>query len=43
MSAKLGRSPSLTPRGQAWAIGAGALILVGALGASWRTVRPQRP
>jgi uncharacterized protein (DUF58 family) len=36
MSAKLGRAPSLTARGQAWAVGAALLIVVGALGGAWR-------
>ena len=31
-----GRAPSLTPRGQAWAIGAGLLLLLGAAAGSWR-------
>jgi uncharacterized protein (DUF58 family) len=35
---KLGRAPSLTLRGQAWAAGAALLIVVGALGGAWRVV-----
>ena len=31
-----GRAPSLTPRGQAWAVGAGVLLLVGAVAGAWR-------
>jgi uncharacterized protein (DUF58 family) len=38
VSAKLGRSPSLTSRGQAWAAGAALLIVTGALGGAWRVV-----
>jgi hypothetical protein len=38
MSARLGRAPSLTLRGQAWAAGAALLVVVGALGGSWRVV-----
>jgi uncharacterized protein (DUF58 family) len=36
--AKLGRAPSLTQRGQAWAASAALLFLVGALAGSWRMV-----
>jgi uncharacterized protein (DUF58 family) len=32
----VGRAPSLTQRGQAWAAGAGLLLLVGAVAGSWR-------
>ncbi len=38
MSARLGRPPSLTLRGQAWAAGAALLLVVGALGGAWRVV-----
>ncbi|MCU1280018.1 MAG: hypothetical protein JWM53_3564, partial [bacterium] len=31
-----GRAPSLTPRGQAWAVGAGMLLFVGAVAGAWR-------
>ena len=31
-----GRPPSLTPRGQAWAIGGGLLLFVGAVAGAWR-------
>src|SRR4051812_344158 len=31
-----GRAPSLTPRGQAWAVGAGLLLVVGAVAGAWR-------
>jgi uncharacterized protein (DUF58 family) len=31
-----GRAPSLTGRGQAWAVGAGLLLLVGAAAGAWR-------
>ncbi|MGZ3405916.1 MAG: hypothetical protein ACXVAN_05690, partial [Polyangia bacterium] len=31
-----GRAPSLTARGQAWAVGAGLLLFVGAVAGSWR-------
>jgi len=31
-----GRAPSLTPRGQAWAVGAGLLLFLGAAAGAWR-------
>jgi uncharacterized protein (DUF58 family) len=31
-----GRAPSLTPRGQAWAIGGGLLLFIGAVSGAWR-------
>ncbi|MGZ3427862.1 MAG: hypothetical protein ACXVCV_14500, partial [Polyangia bacterium] len=31
-----GRAPSLTPRGQAWAVGAGLLLFIGAVSGAWR-------